>query len=639
MRHQKDTFFKDPFSLVLMGILLMLMIWPVVPAWAGPGDLDITFSGDGYDIVNVSPGYEDVAQAVAIDSSGRAVVAGYVDLSGKYYFMVLRYKTDGTLDETFDGDTGSGNGIVITDVSGGEWVNSFSDYASAVAIADDGDIIVAGSANDGAHNHFALVRYNNPDGTLDTGFGGNGIVTTNISGYNNGIRSISIYKSGPKAGYIVAAGYTLTMDGFLDFAIAQYTPSGDLDMDFNNPNGYLTRDFYGYDDAIYGVAIDGNNKIVVAGNSAIMSDPQFAVCRYDDTGVFDATFNSGLPYTNNLVSGTFTDEGIRAVAIQSDNKIVVTGYGINPGYAEDVVVLRLMSNGTLDDTGFASPAGYVMTDINDATHNDRGHAIALESDGDIVVGCYHLGADSEDFALLRYDTNGSLDPAFGIGGTVVTDLGGAVSEDVINGLALQADGKALVAGKSDFDTAVARYEMSTTGELFNFFVTKSGTGSGTVTTIPAGIDCGADCVGVFPKDTMIQLSAVPDSGSTFTGWTDGTGSAAGCSGTGSCSFTITQTSSIKANFGLSSVGPGTYYVNSASGNDETGDGSLSMPWQTLHHAIYQINGGTSGNYTLNVAAGEYKLLSSGGHEPDEVLHITQSNLTIDGAGSATIVDG
>ena len=176
------------------------------------------------------------------------------------------------------------------------------------------------------------------------------------------------------------------------------------------------------------------------------------------------------------------------------------------------------------------------------------------------------------------------------------------------------------------------------GEVVNLFVTTETTeGSGTVTSVPAGIACGADCVGVFPKDTMIQLSAVPDPGSIFTGWTNGTGSAAGCSGTGTCSFTITEASSIKATFGA--IGPGEYFVDSATGNDANDGASAVNPWRTLHHAIDLINGGTTGNYTLNVAAGEYKFISNGGYETDAALYITQSNLEIIGAGITTIVDG
>ncbi|MDO9265179.1 MAG: DUF1566 domain-containing protein, partial [Desulfosalsimonadaceae bacterium] len=176
------------------------------------------------------------------------------------------------------------------------------------------------------------------------------------------------------------------------------------------------------------------------------------------------------------------------------------------------------------------------------------------------------------------------------------------------------------------------------GEVVNLFVTTETTeGSGAVTSVPAGIGCGLDCVGVFPTDTMIQLSAVPESGSIFTGWTNGTGSAAGCSGTGTCSFTITETSSIKAVFGA--IGPGEYFVDSATGNDANDGASAANPWRTLHHAIDLINGGATGNYTLNVAAGEYKFISNGGYEADEALYITQSNLEIIGAGVTTIVDG
>jgi len=198
------------------------------------------------------------------------------------------------------------------------------------------------------------------------------------------------------------------------------------------------------------------------------------------------------------------------------------------------------------------------------------------------------------------------------------------------------------------DSAIYReVGFFTLGDVFNLFVAKAGTGTGTVTSVPAQIDCGAECVGVFPKDTAIQLAAVPDSGFIFAGWADGTGSAVGCSGTGTCSFTISETSSITANFETAVViTPGEYWVDSAGGSDETGDGSELNPWQTLHHAINnRINTGTPGTvldpYILNVAAGNYTTaFNGGGFETEEVLFITQDNLTIQGAGiGSTVIDG
>ena len=77
----------------------------------------------------------------------------------------------------------------------------------------------------------------------------------------------------------------------------------------------------------------------------------------------------------------------------------------------------------------------------------------------------------------------------------------------------------------------------------NLSVTKSGSGSGSVTSSPAGISCGSTCTHAFDYGTSVQLTATPLGGSSFDGWTGG-----GCSGTGSCNVLMTQARSVTATF-------------------------------------------------------------------------------------------
>jgi uncharacterized delta-60 repeat protein/uncharacterized repeat protein (TIGR02543 family) len=459
MQHQKimSKKFNRFFFLFVTGAVVMLLAVTSVPGWAVPGDLDISFSNDGYDI----PGLTDAtARAVVIDNSGRSIVVGSVLGVDEYNFLVIRYNSDGTLDDTFDGDTAMGNGIVETDVS-----PTYNDAAYAVAIQSDGKIVVAGETNNFGGSDSVLVRYNT-DGTLDTTFGGSGIVTTDVSGTSegDGFNSVAIYPgTAPKAGYIVAGGYADSVSEGYNFAMAQYDTTGTLDGGFDS-DGRFTQSLTTYDDQINALAIDSSNRIVVAGDSD--SDPKFTVCRYDDTGMFDPVFNSpGAPKTSNLASVTLTDESAMALAIQSDGKILVAGYAQNSGGDYDVAVLRLLSDGSDLDTGtggFAGGTGYAMTDIGGLSRNDYGYAMTLESGGDIFVGGYqNNGVPSwNDFAILKYDTNGVLDGTFGSGGVTVTNLGGLNNEDEIHGMALQSDGKVVVAGKSEQDVAVARYAVA-----------------------------------------------------------------------------------------------------------------------------------------------------------------------------------
>jgi hypothetical protein len=94
-----------------------------------------------------------------------------------------------------------------------------------------------------------------------------------------------------------------------------------------------------------------------------------------------------------------------------------------------------------------------------------------------------------------------------------------------------------VCGKTRFSTNAE--------SVFSLSVTKAGTGSGTVTSVPVAIDCGTTCSVLFDEGTEVTLSATASAGSTFTGW-----SGAGCSGTGTCQVTMNEAKSVTATFTL-----------------------------------------------------------------------------------------
>ncbi len=124
-----------------------------------------------------------------------------------------------------------------------------------------------------------------------------------------------------------------------------------------------------------------------------------------------------------------------AVAIQSDGKVVVVG-STKVGGRSEFGVARLDADGSLD-TSFASD-GVQSTDFG----VDAGAAaVGLQSDGKIVAAGY-TGGDNGDVALARYNTDGSLDTSFGSSGVQTTDLGG--SSDSATGLAIQTDDKIVV---------------------------------------------------------------------------------------------------------------------------------------------------------------------------------------------------
>ena len=160
------------------------------------------------------------------------------------------------------------------------------------------------------------------------------------------------------------------------------------------------------------------------------------------------------------------DEHLRAVAVQPDGKIVAAGY-TQTGHQFQIALIRLNSNGT-PDASFGD-RGTAITEFNE--HHAHAHGIALQTDGKIlVVGHTHTLAN-DDFIMARYTKNGRLDAAFGADGKVELDFDGGF--DFAFGTAVQPDGKILVAGTAsidgNYDFALARF--STDGVLDSSFGT------------------------------------------------------------------------------------------------------------------------------------------------------------------------
>ncbi len=392
------------------------------------GTLDTSF-GNGGKITTDFGSMDDQAYAVAIQSSGKIVAAGYAQIAGQWDFALARYNSDGTLDDGF------GNGGKVT--------TSFEDrnvIAFAIAIQSGGKIVAAGIVwGGGDWEDFALARYNS-DGTLDASFGDSGVITTRFGDKNDYAYSVAIQNDGK----IVAAGYA-RVDSDEDFALARYTGDGTLDASFGN-GGQVMTGLGSSDDHAYAVAIQGNGKVVAAG----WASGDFALVRYNDDGLLDATFGNG-----GQVATSFGNRGdqARAVAIQDDGKIVAAGYQ-ESRFGNKFALARYHSDGTLDDD-FGN-GGKVTTSFG--SEYDYAYAVAVQSDGKIVAAGYAFIWSDFDFALARYNSDGSLDTTFGNGGQVSTDFG---DWDYAYSVAIQGDGKIVVAGYApaggNKDFALARY--------------------------------------------------------------------------------------------------------------------------------------------------------------------------------------
>jgi len=397
------------------------------------GDLDITFDGDGK-VTTAVESFDDTARSVAIQSDGKIVVAGTSYIWGNAYdFALTRYNSDGSLDTTFDGD-----GKVTTNLG------SSHDEANSLAIQSDGKIVVAGYSYAGSLADFALARYNS-NGSLDTTFDGDGKVTTDF-GAGDSAYSVAIQSDGK----IVVGGTSYSYNGSGNFALTRYNSNGSLDTTFDG-DGKVTTDLGSSHDEAYSLAIQSDGKIVVAGSSYNGSNWDFALARYNSDGSIDTTFDGDGKVTTAV--GSF-DDTARSLAIQSDGKIVVAGSSHN-GSNWDFALVLYNSNGSLDTTFDFD--GKVTTAVGSSF--DYAYSVAIQSDGKIVVAGRILNGSNWDFALTRYNSDGSLDTTFDGDGKVTTDVGS--SDDEANSLAIQSDGKIVVAGCSNngiyWDFALTRY--------------------------------------------------------------------------------------------------------------------------------------------------------------------------------------
>jgi uncharacterized delta-60 repeat protein len=409
-------------SITSFVIVLLLMAFGLSPtfSYAQPGSLDLSFDNDGKATTAIGSG--DAGYSVAIQSDGKIIVAGASWNGSNDDFALVRYNADGSLDNTFDND-----GKVTTAIGNGR------EAGKSVAIQSDGKIVVAGYSDNGLDYDFALVRYNT-NGSLDNTFDSDGKVTTAIGGSDDVGYSVIIQSDGK----IVVAGWS---DYY--FALVRYNANGSMDNTFDSDGKVTTA--IGSGDAGRSVVIQSDGKIVVAGESYNGSDYDFALVRYNTDGSLDNSFDNDGKVTTAI--GSSDDVGY-SVAIQSDEKIIVAGSSWN-GSNDDFALIRYNTDGNLDNT-FDSD-GKVTTAIGSS--NEVGKSAAIQSDGKIVVAGKSYNGSAFNFAVVRYNGNGSLDNSFDSDGKVTTDFGGRDDSDPghsiftdVYSVAIQSDGKIVVVG-------------------------------------------------------------------------------------------------------------------------------------------------------------------------------------------------
>lgn len=338
------------------------------------GTLDPSFGGGTGKVTTAIRTGTDQASAVAVDGDGNIVVAGFSRLNSKDEIAIARYLPSGSPDTSFDGD-----GKLTTAIG------ALEDHARAVAIDGNGRIVVAGYTLTASNRDLALARYL-PTGALDTSFSGDGKVSLPIGTGDDEAAAIAIQSDGK----IVVAGYAA--DGSQhDVLVARFLDNGNLDPSFASTGS--VRVPVGSNSFGNAVALQSNGKILAAGYARVGTVFHFAVVRVDALGVPDPQLDGDGTLTTAIGSTSQAS----AIAVDATGRFVVAGFARISGN-DDMALVRYDGAGALD-TNFGG-SGIVTLPVGNGP--DVASAIAVQSDNKILIAGSGRFVNNDEFAVARW---------------------------------------------------------------------------------------------------------------------------------------------------------------------------------------------------------------------------------------------
>ncbi|MBI5219847.1 MAG: delta-60 repeat domain-containing protein [Bacteroidia bacterium] len=377
-------------SLFLACFMLILAL--TSKAQSGANDPTFNPSDQGFGLGDGTNGF---VFATAIQSDGKIIIGGgFISYNATARNRIARLN-DGSLDTTFNVGTGANNIVYAT------------------AIQSDGKIITGGgftSYNGTAINRIARL---NTEGNLDTTFNPG-------TGANNSIMATAMQSDGK----IIIGGLFTSYNGTAISRIASLNTNGSLDTTFNVGTGANGN--------VYVTTIQSDGKIIIGGAfTTYNGTASNYLARLNTDGSLDTTFNTGTGANNT----------VRAIAIQSDGKIIIGGLFTSYNGTASNCIVRLNTDGNLDTT-------FV---VGTGASNTVG-AIAIQSDGKIIIGgnfTTYNGTISN--YITRLNTDGSLDAAF---------IAGTGADNTVNATAIQNDGKIIIGGQFISYNGTAIYRIA-----------------------------------------------------------------------------------------------------------------------------------------------------------------------------------
>lgn len=321
---------------------------------------------------------DDFGQSAAIQPDGKIVVAGYCHNDSENDFVLVRYNNNGLPDLSF-----GVNGKTLTEIRGS------NEEAYAVAIQSDGKILVAGEKFNDLSTDFAIMR-NNQDGSPDLSFAEKGIATTSIGNSDSYCHSVAVSPSGK----IFLAGQSFNGKNW-DMAVVCYNKDGSPDVKFGK-EGKKILDINNSNDQARSVVVQPDGKIIIGGTSS----GKFAIVRLNAEGVPDRSFGkNGIALKD--VEGL--PSKCNSVCLQKDGKIVAAGWS-RAGFA----IVRFSPFGFPDFTFGTN--GVVSTSLG--SEASFGLSVAIDHKERIIVGGRTMNGLEHEFALVRYNKDGTIDNGF-----------------------------------------------------------------------------------------------------------------------------------------------------------------------------------------------------------------------------------
>jgi uncharacterized delta-60 repeat protein len=313
-------------------------------------------------------------------------------------------------------------------------------------------------------------------------------IAQSIASFSAQIQSLALQSDGK----IVAAGWG-RINAKMQIVLSRYLSNGSIDIAFGNTGKGYNITLVGSESQALGVAIQTDGKILVTGYANLNGVSQIIVVRYTTAGIKDSTF--GINGVASVSVGIAA--GANALVIQPDGSIVVAGAAIINNVTQ-LLVARFLSNGTLDSSFGVS--GIVTTTVPGATQATA-NAVVLQTNNKIVISGFALLSGVNNFLVARYNADGTIDNSFGTNGITTMTIG---SNAQAQSVGLQSDGKIIVIGFSDLQTAIARYDQ-------NGILDTSFGASGITKTSSSGNQSVSAMAGVVESDNTILAAgyAVP----------------------------------------------------------------------------------------------------------------------------------